>query len=182
MIVTGCQRSGTKTLAAIFGIYHEHQFTPFTRAIPARVASEVSWLAVPWLSHLAEQGPSAKQGPTTSVLHLVRDPVAVINSLVGMKFWKDQEHEHYREFIYKHLKSVNPSDSPILQSVQYWVGWNHRVSEAHPVARLRIEDIHTSTRLNGRTRASLTSEDIREYLPTVLKASFMHMKKDYGYV
>lgn len=181
MIVTGCQRSGTKTLAAIFGIHHEVQFTPRTCAVPAQVASEVSWLAVPWLQEIASRS-SAEQ----MIVHLVRDPVDVINSLEGINFWKDMRHGHYLEFVYKHLGTVNRRDSSIVQSVQYWVGWNRLIEDQAldgVQCRLRIEDIHTAVRLNHRERAHLTLGEILDALSQyeVLREEFLAMKEDYGY-
>lgn len=84
-VVTGCARSGTGYTAALLtrlGLpcTHEAVFNPYTVTPPEIPDNqgEASWLAVPFLRELPEG---------TTVLHQVREPIAVISSLVSIHFF-----------------------------------------------------------------------------------------------
>jgi len=154
MIVTGCQRSGTATSAAIFGLTHEevlnpHNIEAFTlkELIPKLHQGEASWLAAPYVEQLKNYYP---------IIHLVRHPLAVINSLMGIGFWTETGHEPYRNFIMKHLPSM-PKD-PLEKSLYYWYHWNKQLA-GHP--RIRIEDFTNVPQRNSRPRANYTWDDLK---------------------
>lgn len=158
MIVTGCQRSGTATVARIFGLTHEKIFNPEklnSETVESLIKTighgESSWLAAPYAKVLSTY---------TSVIHLVRHPLAVLNSLEGIGFWGTTDnngHEPYREFIFKHLPDIITKDDVIEKSLYYWVEWN-RILNKYP--RIRIEDIVNAPKLNSRRRANYTMDAI----------------------
>lgn len=86
-VVTGVGRSGTGYMAALlssigFRCGHERVFTPFLDRAPTRgtFSSDSSWLA----------GPFVRQLPAgTVVLHQVRDPLAVVRSMLGTRFFDE---------------------------------------------------------------------------------------------
>lgn len=78
LIVVGCQKSGTKSIAQMFGRNHEIQFNnktieAYTPLYNLNNTGEASWMATPWANWLATQ-------PHTNVLHVVRHPLNVIIS------------------------------------------------------------------------------------------------------
>lgn len=84
-VITGCARSGTGYTASLFtqlGVEtgHETVFSPYTETFAGWGAApgESSWLAAPFIDRLP---------PGTVVLHQVRRPVDVIQSLLGVHFF-----------------------------------------------------------------------------------------------
>ena len=156
MIITGCQRSGTKSAAYMFGIDHEKQFTKYRTfdnlsGIRQTLRSESSWMAMPFARELLNW----KQ----SIIHLVRHPILVINSLMGIEFWTHKCHDDFPQLIRKYLKET-PED-PLEASMYYWVNWNKMIPSCIP--RIRIEDVANPPRLNGRQRGDIkTWEDLPE--------------------
>lgn len=148
LIVTGCQRSGTMTMASIFNLPHEVLFMPKTTQVPL-IKSEVSWMAAPFLSLIKGRA---------QIIHLVRDPLYVINSILGIRFFDNnpqgEDHQAHKEFVYKHLPTLDQNAVAEKQALQYWLLWNELI-EPHAVARIRIEDIDTKLRINQRPRANI---------------------------
>lgn len=76
VLITGCGRSGTQYLTEVLSAAgnptsHEKRFTVFGPKDAPGPRYEASWYAAPFLSHLP---------PTTRIVHLVRDPTAVVTS------------------------------------------------------------------------------------------------------
>lgn len=149
MIVTGCQRSGTMTCAKIFGINHEVVFVPGVKLEilkNRKIASESSWLAQPFVNYL---------NSIHKIIHIVRHPLAVVNSLLGIGFWEYSEHEPYRNFVERYLPI--PEDySSLEKSLYYWFEWN---SSLLSYPRIQIEAISNAPQLNSRPRGNLQSWD-----------------------
>ena len=145
MIVLGCQRSGTKTAAKIFGLQHEVIFNPSstfkTAAKATALVSEASWMATPFIQILRAKTP---------IIHLVRNPLAVINSLVNVHFFEDaaleNEHAPYRRFYDNNLGGSHIKlTTPVEKAMHCWVAWNKKIQN---VPRIKIEDIANSPVLN----------------------------------
>ena len=175
MIITGCQRSGTMSAAAIFGISHEQSFIPSTTFEMVThftwPINESSWLAQPFAKFINKE---IKE----PVIHLVRHPLAVINSLTGIQFWIGAGHKLYRDFIYQHLPGVDKLNDPITQSMYYYVYWNKTlVNGKYP--RIRIEDIANAPIMNYRPRAELTWSDLTQ---GKLKTDLEEMTTEFGYI
>jgi hypothetical protein len=87
LVVTGCARSGTMYIAAVLGglglrVGHEVVFGPRTRRFDGWHGQhgDCSWLAAPFLGQIGD----------AVVRHQVRHPLAVVRSLVGMRFFADR--------------------------------------------------------------------------------------------
>jgi hypothetical protein len=87
-VVTGCARSGTAYMAAVFSRLglscgHEVVFGPRTRRFDGfgPQHGDSSWLAAPFLSQLPDD---------TLILHRVRHPLRVVGSLLGVRFFADR--------------------------------------------------------------------------------------------
>ena len=175
MIITGCQRSGTKTAAKIFGIPHETNFSPenLENWTLGRKESECSWLAWPYIESLKYHH---------SIIHLVRHPLRVINSIVGIGFWTSNSHEPYRNFILKHLgweiEFPLTVGQTIALSMDYWVQWNKPLME-YP--RIRIEDIANAPKLNSQKRDNLSMEEIKGCVPEALYAELTELAEEMYY-
>ena len=173
MIITGCQRSGTKTAASIFGLAHEQVFIPgitFEKLTQITLPLlESSWLAAPFASFI-------KKELKIPVIHLVRHPLAIINSLIGIQFFTNPGHKPYRDFIFTHLAGIEKLKDPITQAMYYWIYWNKLIVEC---PRIRIESIHNAPMLNSRNRASLTWADLTQ---GKIKTELETMATLYGYI
>lgn len=141
-VVTGCPRSGTQYAARALeslglSCHHEVCFNPWSITFAAdrpegEIWGDASWLAVPFLTWLPAE---------TKVIHLVRDPVRTINSILGtgQLDWPTD----YRRFLVHHFHGDADywPDDVASFAQQFWVGWNTRIEATGRVAlRLRIED------------------------------------------
>jgi hypothetical protein len=165
-VVTGCARSGTLFIAqALSGLGHpcDHEvlFNPDTQHVPYFGAADgdVSWLAAPFVGDL----PAG-----TVVLHQVRDPLATVRSLVGMRVFQTRPHPlmpiRYRlqrhrirfarpianprfvRFAADHCPEAFEPDDETSRAATYWVRWNRMIEEAASRAQLtyrryRVEDL-----------------------------------------
>jgi hypothetical protein len=165
-VVTGCARSGTLFIAqALSGLGHpcDHEvlFNPDTKRVPDFGAAEgdVSWLAAPFISDL----PAG-----TVLLHQVRDPLATVRSLVGMRVFQTKPHplmqlryrlQHHRvrfarpianprfvRFAADHCPEAFEPDDETSRAAAYWVRWNCMIEDAADRAHLtyrryRVEDL-----------------------------------------
>jgi hypothetical protein len=97
-VVTGTPRSGTSYMSSLlnalgYDCSHERCFDPwhitFAEERPDdRIWGDSSWLAVPYLGDLPD---------TTKIVHVVRDPVHAINSILGtgQLHWADSDYRRY---------------------------------------------------------------------------------------
>jgi hypothetical protein len=138
-VITGTGRCGTKYLAQALGaagvsVGHEVGYTPGQHEWgPFR--GESSWLAVPWLEELSAAG--------VYVLHVVRHPVDVINSLVTFGAFSGRDVSNpYRQFVLKHYPILGEdlAGGDFELACRFWVEWNRRI-ERYANARVRIEDV-----------------------------------------
>jgi hypothetical protein len=144
--ITGCMRSGTTTYSKILGIRHEKQFTYKTDKVPKEpLQSEVSWLIAPFSKQLLENG--------HKLIRLVRHPLKVINSFVGMGTWtKQMGYGRFTNFIRQYI--VLPDEGcPAQMTLDYWVQWNQLIPEIVPT--IRIEDLIGGLQENQGRRASI---------------------------
>lgn len=170
MLITGCMRSGTKTIAAVLRLQHEKQFHPGMDQAnpPINYINEVSWIAAPFIDQLK---------PVTAIIHLIRHPLAVIRSIVGTGFFNLQHqenllHEPFRNFLYDYMPELEKLP-PELAATEYWIGWNEMITNAS-IPAIRIEDIINAPIINSRTRADISWKDIAN--PRLEK-----LTKLYGY-
>jgi hypothetical protein len=128
----GCGRSGTQYIAALLtelGVYcgHEAIYTPRGVKRRFRMRGDSSFLAVPYL---------AEFGGT--VLHQTREPLAVIASFVGRRFFSaDPERDVFLRFARRH---VELSGDDLRDAMRWYSEWNERC-EQYATMRYRVEDI-----------------------------------------
>lgn len=145
VLVTGCARSGTGYLAALLSELglpcgHERVFEPRTLhrpvavapAWPASVRAESSWLAAPYLARL----PAG-----TTVVHLVRHPLAVMRSNLRIGFFTSPS--EYLDHACAHVPGLFDGQ-PIERAARYWIGWNTLIERQArlagvPLLRVRLE-------------------------------------------
>jgi hypothetical protein len=165
-VVTGCARSGTLFMAEALAMLghdcgHERLFTPETTRVPTfgEAQGDVSWLAAPFLRDL----PAG-----TVVLHQVRDPLASIRSMLGVRMFQTKPHplmqaryrlQYYRirfarpitnarfiRFAARHCPGVFDLPDEASRAASYWVRWNRLIGEIEnrtdlTYRRYRIEDL-----------------------------------------
>ena len=144
-VITGCRRSGTvysSTLLSKLGVPCGHETIFFPSALldrtsldwPTTWLGDASWLAAPYLKNLP---------PSTLVLHQVRDPLAVIRSLMRTKFF--EQPSAYRRFAELHEPGLE-NGTALERAMHYWTAWNlltERASEVEHLRyrRYRLEDL-----------------------------------------
>ena len=183
-VVTGSGKCGTHFLAAVLnrlGIAtgHEAVFAyGFDRLGWGQLAGDCSWPAAVRLAEVP---------PGTAVLHLVRDPLAVVNSRYGENKLGDSfSPAIVRNFVRRFLPEVFGAGDDLGRALRFVVGWNDLISQAHtnglvPIYRReRVEDLAMSPDLLADIIKFLTgrriqSETVRVALlavPTSMGASF----------
>lgn len=172
MIVVGCPRSGTTSLAKLLGFSHETQFTigrPVPNLYNLRLLanSEVSWMAAPHVSRM--------RAHAVPLLHLVRHPLRVIASLCATGFWATA-HVAYRELARGHVAECD-GKSPVLASALLWLRWNGFCAG---LPRLRIEDVANAPRSNTGPAFEVAWDDIDN--ESVRRDVFALATEEYGYL
>lgn len=93
-------------------------------------AGEVSSISPPYLMDLP---------PVVVVFHQVRNPVAVIASLMGLGTWMDKKAWPNVKFNFRHLPALSADDDPLTLSMKYWRDWNLLIKKTQPVMTYRVE-------------------------------------------
>lgn len=169
-IVTGTPRSGTKFIANLLcrlGINasHELYFNPWFQSIAElKHDVEVSWMAAPYLAELPHD---------TLIVHLVRNPLRAINSMISTGHFGTQN--VYAEFLAKHSGTTHPAPA--------WYHWN-RIIESHgamkPYVRIRLEDWAALQGAYGVDRN--TWGDVQDTVRVAdLPAEVLDLARKYGY-
>lgn len=121
---------------------HESIFSAFgVRPVPYRVVGDSSWLAVPYLEPSTE----------LKLIHLVRDPIRVVRSLVGIRFFSDPIHGHWRNFALRHMPEL-PVNDDLTAAIKWTLGWNERCAQlsGHDESRrVRLESLTTIEAVQG---------------------------------
>jgi hypothetical protein len=133
-VVVGTGRCGTTYVSQLLQrsgipIDHEVVFTQTGPQDPGNLEGDASWMAVPFLGDFPG-----------SVLHLVREPLAVIDSLLDLGLFAgnfgDEIHRPWRRFLEQNFEL---GGDPVVDAMRFYVQWNERC-EAHADLRIRIED------------------------------------------
>jgi hypothetical protein len=126
VLVTGCARSATRYVTFVLrrlGLDVGHE----------RIGRDgvASWCLIPGAVE-TPWGPSSTDLTFEVVLHQVRHPLAVINSVATLKdsSWR---------FIYEHVP-VSPHDPIALRGAAYWYHWN-AAAERRATLTYRVEGI-----------------------------------------
>jgi hypothetical protein len=82
--------------------------------------AEASYMAVPYLNHSCFQ--------STTVIHIVRNPLKVIQSFSNkLQYWRDDVLNEYERFIQKNLPTIEQYNGSLLRCTHYIVDWNKRI-------------------------------------------------------
>lgn len=148
MIFTGLPRSGTMTIARMFGVHHERQFTSDTRQPPDIVESESSWFAAEYVQELRRM--------RVPIIHVVRNPASVLASLLARNFF-DPNRTRELSKNWEWVRNILSLDgvSADVQPAAFMLRWTMKVIGC---PRIRIEDIALAPRFNssGRGRINIT--------------------------
>lgn len=146
ILVTGTGRCGTRYVAKLLSSAgvpcgHEGVFTPrgISKAyeILEKISScaESSWMAAPFIGYQEVCG--------ARIVHLIRHPIRVINSLLGMRFFAaDSRYLTWANYAISHLPSIGSLDSEEDRTVAFYVRWNEMIETELPMSGFthRIED------------------------------------------
>lgn len=136
MVVCGTGRCGTTTLARTLtelGLPCGHQscFTVLGIFQPPGLEADSSWLAAPYLRSLE-----------CPILHLVRHPLEVLNSMEGIRFLDGGITENnclYEQYARRFLPELDGLTDSRERHMRFIVSWNRRI-EARAVRRVQLEE------------------------------------------
>jgi hypothetical protein len=141
-VVVGTPRAGTSYVARYLteiGVRcaHEGYFTPEGPRLRNRdrrfgSKGDSSWMAVPFAT-----------GHEMVVLHQVREPMAVIRSLVKIGLFDPRLRERYRRYVEFVERHFTPGAEAIDSAVRFYLEWNQR-AEQYARLRYRLEDFETA--------------------------------------
>lgn len=226
-LITGTGRCGTLFVANLltsmgFPCSHEAIFTPMgiewarevmdgkrpcensrisegKRCIPedpnSEFVAESSYMAAPFLKEL-----------DTQVIHVVRNPLDVVASLVGdgfkqfssktpTNFEDDPAHFEYEKFMYEHVPELGGDMTQLERGCMFYVRWNEMIEKSGKVSLFhRIEDetdrVRDFLRFSGETYyenrrcnsvESRRKWELSEIRNTRIKEQIFEMSRRYGY-
>jgi len=139
-LVTGTGRCGTGYIARLLtesGLLctHEKVFGPRGIEKPSRKPlGDSSWLAAPYLNNFP--------GP---IIHIVRHPLAVLNSLYGTGLFSGVGVQPYTGFANSYLSHETANiEEPILKSCMFMVEWIDMITK-HATHTWRVEGLDVGT-------------------------------------
>lgn len=133
--IVGTGRCGTGYMARLLtaaGVAcgHEQWWTPMARRRRTGLDADASWMAVPDVASGAWSGP---------VVHLVRNPVDVTASLLGIGFFAGRGRPEYLAVALEHEPTL--IGRPEMEAaVEWWVRWNRRCAAVADMT-VRVEDL-----------------------------------------
>lgn len=141
-IITGTGRCGTGYAARVlssagYPCGHEtvFSFDGYDLAQAPGLKADSSWLAAPFVGDAALAG--------KRVVHLVRHPQRVIESLVRMRFFSGQVERYfpYEAFAREHLPSLDEYTDLVTKAAWFYLHWNRMILTQCPEAvSVRVED------------------------------------------
>lgn len=139
---------------------------------PGEVVAESSYMAAPFLGEDLLRG--------VPVIHVVRNPVRVINSFCNYigYFQRSAPSNSYEQFIYRHLPEVGKLQTAYDRAAAFYVGWN-RMIERHSVHTFRIEDAPQAVlSFLGRTGECYDDRSINSYQKPGARFSLDQLEDD----
>lgn len=136
--IVGSGRSGTGFMAALMkanGLHwgHEEYYNPIRLEGDDQDESlmgDSSWLALPYL----------ESEPYGRVIHVTREPIAVVRSLLSIRFFHPEtEDAPYPQFLRRYSEVFQHAD-PVVRAVEFWVEWNRRCAAVAEVS-MKIEEL-----------------------------------------
>lgn len=158
------------------------------------VTSESSYFAAPYLKHEALEG--------TKVIHVVRNPIKVVNSFVNSLNYFDlkDKNDPIEEFIYSILPGLRAPMSQLERACLYYVWWNemirsdlknkdfvfHRIEDdIQPVldfvGKPRTKNLYSETDANTMLKRGEKRFQMNQLPEGYVKNRFMEIGKQYGY-
>lgn len=133
LLVVGTGRSGTGYMSRLLtesGIPCGHESVWTYDGVVDRpdLEADASWLAVPFLAHLPKH---------IRIIHVVRHPRAVVESLHRRGFFRKPLASPHRVFAWKYF---NRTGKPVRDALRWYVEWNKRI-EPYAHERIRVEDM-----------------------------------------
>jgi len=137
-LVTGCARSGTTYVTAVLrrsGLKIGHEEWGPQGCVAWQLAADANYTLFNW------NFPKGKLDFDV-VIHLVRDPIKVINSMYGRTVSPNNlSWEHAWRYIVNCCPEISRNDPVPVKCAKYWYYWNLK-AERKSVMTLRIEDFH----------------------------------------
>ncbi len=155
-LIVGVPRSGTTFMSKAFnsiGIScgHEKIFGPTKignrlqlnlKLVEERLLrfsnlkAESSWYAVPFLNSNFKLITNEN-----TIIHVVRHPIAVIESLLAIKLFSRNHHDFSMNYALKRTPAIHENDSEIIKCCKFYLYWNNEIHNSKIVNyRHRIED------------------------------------------
>lgn len=138
IVVTGCQRSGTAYVSALFtasGWWCSHErFFSEARQYQVRPDTiESSHCVAPFLTQLPDDA---------LVVHLVRNPLDVLSTLLANRKFVGKAPDSVK-FARKQAPQIHvKKDSELQRVMRYWHGWNNLIEQSGRVThRWQVEHI-----------------------------------------
>lgn len=145
-VIAACGRSGTMGTSQLFNRMGVR--TSFEEYfVPGRSLNDNYH---DWLALTGTHGEVSSLSPpilaagcaNVTVIHQVRNPVAVICSLMGQETWTVKRWWPNVKYNLRHLPALDPNrDDPLTLSMKYWLEWNRLIEEVNPAVRFRVENI-----------------------------------------
>lgn len=154
----------------------------------SRIVAESSYMAAPFLRSQILRG--------TSLVHVVRNPVDVINSFCNYLhyFQSPIASNTYEQFIYRHVPDLRGEMSQYARAAMYYVEWNRMIEAASPAVVFRIEDAPTpvlsflgksGNHFDDRTVNTQKQPGVKSFsvdrLPDWARKPLVEMAERYGY-
>ena len=154
---------------------------------------ESSWLAVPFLE-------AGAFGDGIPIVHQVRDPLEVLSSFYGIRFFSERKRTRFTRFARQHFAT---SGDELKDGMRWWTEWNRRC-ESLATLTYPVEDLEErfpevlrtlgyapgdldwkeafsdlrSRKVNARSRANLTLGDLPEGPD---RDAMVDLARRYGY-
>lgn len=130
-VVAGTGRCGTKYMAAFLSAIgircgHEAVYGPHGIHYREGLVADSSYMSVPFLNEFSGK-----------VIHIVRRPLDVVKSFVGIGFFSRDLDMPFRKWAWEYFER---SGDPVIDAMRWWVDWNKRI-EPYASIRVRIEDM-----------------------------------------
>lgn len=92
---------------------------------PIEIVGDSSYMAAPYLDNPIFND--------VKIVHVVREPIKVINSFVGgFNYFKDNydiESKPYHDFIYSHVPELKEKMHPLTRAALYYIHWNTMIEK-----------------------------------------------------
>lgn len=152
------------------------------------IEAESSYMAAPFL----------KESVIASipVIHVVRDPIKVVQSFVDHLgyFLQQEPTQNYEQFVYRHVPELKQELPPYDRAALFYVRWNEMIEQSGPFCFHRIEDdkapLLEKLGLNG-SLPSAETNSIKKSTPKFfridqicdrqIRTQFKEMGLRYGY-